>query len=88
MSMGGKSIIRYVYKCIAKKPRLNALSSTYSIQMSNVLGYDKPCSVNCHYSITLHHTSYPEKRTTKATGINKQSQGVNTCLGTTCHGSF
>ena len=71
MSMGGKSIIRYVYKCIAKT-LLTALS-TYSIQMSNVLGYDKPCSVSCHYFIILHHTGYPEKRTTNATGINKQS---------------
>ena len=43
-----------------------------------------------NYSIN-YHTGYTEKptrqRTTNATEINKQSKGVNTCPGTTCHGS-
>ena len=33
------------------------------------------------------HRQPTRQRTTNATEINKQSWGVNTCLGTTCHGS-
>ena len=34
--------------------------------------------------VPISHTGYPE--TTNATEINRQSQEVNTCLGTTRHG--
>ena len=46
-----------------------------------------------HGGIPIHilHTGFPKTinatENNKATKISKQSWGVNTCLGTTCHGS-